>query len=142
MAQWTATLEELREDLALMQAAHQGCGSVETSARVAFQDGTQDALKVLIPAPRFVAGLMAGGFFKRKRCIGACEETGLPIFEGANELLPAMTHDEAIAFIAWRDLPPGCNHFQILNTDDLPRIGGSIDAARKFRAAWRLEEAA
>lgn len=142
MTTWTATPDELREDFALMVRAHQVCEAVQTSSRIAFHDSTQDPVKVLTPAPHFLAALMAGGFFKRKRCIGACPDTGRPIFEGTNELLPPMTHDEAIVFIAWRDLPPGCNHFQILSIDDLPRIGGSIDAARKFRAAWRLEEAA
>lgn len=148
---WTATRDELREDFALMAAAHEACGVVETNARIAYHDNTQDAVKVVTPAPRFVAALMAGGYIKRKRCIGQellghDEEGkpiwGLPMFEGEDEVMPALTHDEAIAFLAWRDLPPGCNNFQIMHTDDLPRIGGCIDRARRYRAAWRLQEAA
>jgi hypothetical protein len=152
---WTATREELREDFALMEKAHHALFPVETSARIAFHDATQEAVKVVTPAPRFIAALMAGGYIKRKRCVGADLRSGLPMFEGDKDAAPLrdkdgnvfdygkpmgpMTHDEAIAFLAWRDLPPGCNHFKIMSTDDLPRIDGCIDKARKFRAAWRLE---
>lgn len=139
---WTATREQLREDFALMLAAHNALHPVGTSARIAYHDETQEAVKVVTPGPRFVAALMAGGYIKRKRCVGACPETGLPMFDGIDEVMEPMTHDEAIAFLAWRDLPPGCNHFKIMSTDDLPRIDGCIDKARKFRAAWRLEEMA
>lgn len=142
MTKWTATREELREDFALMLAAHEALRPVETSARIAYHDETQEAVKVVTPAPRFVAALMAGGYIKRKRCIGADLQSGLPMFEGVDEVMEPMTHDEAIAFVAWRDLPPGCNHFKIMSTDDLPRINGCIDKARTFRAAWRLEDAA
>lgn len=142
MKRWTAALDELREDFERMERAHRALPPVPCNARIAFHDIDQEAVKVITPAPRFIAALMAGGYIRRKRCIGACEQTGRPIFEGSNEIMDAMTHDEAVAFVAWKDMPAGCNHFAILTTDDLPRIDGCIDKARKFRAAWRLEEAA
>jgi hypothetical protein len=136
---WTATREELREDFALMQMAHNSLAPVECNHRIAFHDNTQEAVKVITPAPRFIAQLMAGGYTRHKRCIEACPDTGLPIFEGTNDLLDEMTYEQAVEYVAWRDMPPGTNHFTILHTDDLPRIDGDIDKARKFRNAWRLE---
>ncbi len=140
MAQWTATREELEADFERMAQAHVTLEPVETNARIFFHDSTQEAVKVITPAPRFIAALMAGGVFRRVRCIG----TDTPEMEGddSGETMGPMTHDEAVAFVAWRDLPAGCNHFAILHTDDIPRVDGCIDRARKLRAAWRLEEAA
>lgn len=140
MTEWVATLEELREDFALMEQAHRALAPVPCNVRIAFHDSDQDAVKVITPAPRFVAALMAGGYIRHKRVVGQCEQTGRPIFEGSNEVMDAMTHDEAVAFVAWKDMPAGCNNFAIMTTDDLPRIDGCIDKARTFRAAWRLEQ--
>lgn len=137
---WVATREELREDFLLMQEAHYALEPVETNARIAFHDNTQEAVKVLTPAPRFIAALLAGNYIKNKRVIGECEHTGAPIFEGRNEVLPPLDMDQAIGFLIWKDLPKGCNNYKIMTTDDLPRIDGDIDKARKFRAAWRLQE--
>ena len=139
MTEWVATREELRSDFMLMEEAHNRLSPVECNHRIAFHDGTQEAVKVITPAPRFVAQLMAGGYTRHKRCIGACEQTGLPMFEGTNEIMSAMTYDQPVEYVAWRDMPRGTNHFTILHTDDLPRIDGDIDKARKFRNAWRLE---
>lgn len=140
---WTATREELAEDFARVAAAHHALAPVPCEHRVAFHDATQEAAKVLIPAPRMIAALMAGGYIRRVRVVGADEtQGGAPIFEGSGEIMPAMSYEEAVAFIAWKDMPPGVNHFQILHTDDLPRVAGCPHKARVFRAAWRLEEAA
>ncbi|KFC74497.1 hypothetical protein FG93_01083 [Bosea sp. LC85] len=136
-----ATRQELRADFARMEAAHQALAPVPCDHRIAYHDETQEAVKVMTPAPRFIAALMAGGFVRRVRCIGDDPVSGAPVLEGSGELMGPMSYDEAVAFVAWKDMPPGTNHFQILHTDDLPRIGGSIDKARKFRAAWRLKEA-
>lgn len=137
--QWVADLAELEGDFALILVAHETLKPVETEARIAFHDRAQDAVKVLTPAPRFMAALMAGGFVKRKRQVGV-SKTGWHVFDGSKELLPPMTHDEAVAFIAWRDLPAGTNHFRVIHSDDLPRIAGCIDKARSFRDAWRLDD--
>lgn len=136
---WVATLEELRGDFARMEQAHRALAPVSCDARIAFHDNDQEAVKVITPAPRFIAALMAGGYIRHKRVVGQCEQTGRPIFEGSNEIMDAMTHDEAVAFVAWKDMPRGTNRYTILHTDDLPRIDGCIDKARKFRNAWVLE---
>jgi hypothetical protein len=137
---WTATREELREDFALMQMAHNSLEPVECNHRIAFHDNTQEAVKIITPAPRFIAQLMAGGYTRHKRVVGTDRDTGGPIFEGTNELMPEMTYEEAVEYVAWRDKPAGCNNYAILTTDDLPRVHGDIDKARKFRSAWRLEQ--
>ncbi len=136
---WVATLKELRQDHAMMEAAHNALEPVECEARIVYHDNTQEAVKVITPAPRFIAQLMAGGYTRRVRCIGACPDTGRPVMEGSGEVMGAMAYDEAVAFVAWKDIPAGCNHFAIMTTDDLPRIDGCIDRARKLRAAWRLK---
>lgn len=137
--EWTATREELRSDFMLMEEAHNTLAPVECNHRIAFHDSTQEAVKVITPAPRFIAQLMAGGYTRHKRCIGACETTGLPIFEGTNIIMGPKSYEEAVEYVAWRDMPRGTNRYTILHTDDLPRIDGCIDKARKFRNAWVLE---
>lgn len=137
--QWVATIDELVADFELTVSAYERFAPVETDARIVFHDTTQDAARILTPAPRFMAALMAGGFVKRKRCVGMCK-TGLPIFEGKDETMPAMPHDDAVAFVAWRDLPRGTNNFRIITTAELPQISGCIDKARAFRSAWRLSD--
>lgn len=140
MKRWTATLQELREDHDRMERAHHALAPVFCAARIAFHDSDQEAVKIMGPTPRMIAALMAGGYIRHVRVVGECEQTGRPIMEGTGEIMDAMTHDEAVAFVAWKDLPPGCNHFAFLTTDDLPRIDGCAVRARAFRAAWRLEE--
>lgn len=137
-----ATLEGLAFAHWLMTKAHHQAGQVECNTRIAYHDAEQEAVKVITPTPRFMAALMAGGYVLRQRVVGECPETGLPMFEGDGERMGAMTYDEAVAFVAWKDMPRGVNHFEIMTTDDLPRIDGDIDRARKLRGAWRLKEAA
>jgi hypothetical protein len=139
MREWTPSREELAEDWYRANILSREVEPVECLARIAYHDSDQEAVKVITPAPRFIGILMAGGYVRHVRV--AREEDGAPVYEGTGEIMPAMSYDEAVAFVAWKDMPRGVNHFQILTTDDLPRIGGSIDNARKFRAAWRLKEA-
>jgi hypothetical protein len=137
---WVATLDELREDFALMQMAHNSLDPVDCDARIVYHSTEQEAVHVITPAPRYIAQLMAGGYTRHKRVVGADRDTGAPIFDGTNELLPAMTYEDAVEYVAWKDKPVGCNNYAILTTDDLPRVHGCIDKARKFRSAWRLEQ--
>lgn len=137
-----ATLEHLALVHSLLAKAHHEAGAVDCPHRIVFHDSTQEAVRVISPTPRFIAALMAGGYVLRERVVDQCSETGLPIFEGTGEIMEPMSYDEAIAFVVWKDMPRGVNHFQIMTTDDLPRVDGSIDKARMFRAAWRLKEAA
>lgn len=137
-----ATLEGLAFAHWLMTKAHHEAGQVECNTRIAYHSPAQDAVHVITPTPRYMAALMAGGYVLCERVVGACPETGLPMFEGDGEIMEAMSYDEAIAFVIWKDMPRGVNHFEIMTTDDLPRIDGDIDRARKFRNAWRLQEAA
>lgn len=139
MHEWKATREELREDFALMEMAHNSLEPVECDARIVYHSPEQEAVHIITPAPRYIAQLMAGGYTRHKRVVGADPDTGGPIFQGTNELLPAMTYDEAVEYVAWKDKPIGLNNYKIMTTDDLPRIRGDIDLARKFRSAWRLE---
>ena len=140
-----ATLEELAFAHWLITKAHHQAGQVECDHRIAYHSSQQEAVHVITPTPRYIAALMAGGYVRRERVVGADtaearaarlvpepmadRPTGLPIMEGSGEVLGPMTYDEAIAFVAWKDMPQGVNHFQILTTDDLPHIGGSIDNA-------------
>ena len=135
---WTATPDELNTDLAyLHKAGADGVQPLPTDARIVYHDATQDAVKVITPTPNFMGMLMAGGYIRCVRCIG----TDTPVLEGVREgRMRALTHDEAVQFVAWKDLPQGVNNFEIITTDDLPRIDGCIDKARKFRSAWKLEE--
>jgi hypothetical protein len=142
MKRWIATPEELGVDLIRVRAAHATLAPVPCDHRIAFHDSDQDAVKVLTPAPRFIAALMAGGYIRHLRCVGACEITGAPILEGSGDLMAPMSYEDAVAFTAWKDLPAGTNRFAFIHIDELPTIAGDIDKARKFRAAWRLEEAA
>lgn len=136
---WVASYEELHNDYEMMALAHIALQPVECDARIVFHDNTQEAVKVITPAPRFIAALMAGGYIPRKRVVGTCPDTGAPVMEGSKEYMPAMTYEEAVEFVAWKDMPKGVNNYAIMTTDDLPRIRGDIDLARKFRSAWRLE---
>lgn len=104
--------------------------------RIAFYVPGEDGLRVLTPDARFMKALMHGGIVHRMRV--SHDEDGKPVFEGSGEPLGPLTEREAVEFIAWKDLPRGVNHYEIITTDDLPRINGSIDAARAFRNTWRL----
>jgi len=137
-----ATLEHLSFAHWLITKAHHQAGQVPCDHRIAYHTPQQDAVHVITPTARYMAALMAGGYVLNERVVGTCPETGLPIMEGSGEIMGPMSYDEALAFVIWKDMPAGVNHFQILTTDDLPRVGGSIDNARKLRAAWRLKEAA
>lgn len=139
MQEWIPTPEELFFDWYRANVIPRGkIEIVECNARIAYHDSEQEAVKVITPAPVFVSTLMAGNYIRHARVCR--EDRGRPVLEGTGELMPAMTYDEAIAFVIWKDMPRGVNHFAILTTDDLPRIDGCIDKARKFRAAWRLKE--
>lgn len=140
MREWTPTPEELHFDWWRANVLTRDLAPVACDAHIAFHDGSQEAVKIITPAPRFIAALMAGNYIRHARV--AREERGRPVLEGTGELQPAMSYDEAVAFVAWKDMPRGVNHYEVLTTDDLPRIDGDIDRARKFRAAWRLQEAA
>lgn len=141
-----ATADETREAARIQAAAEAAmrykAGSAETSTRIVFDDSTQAHPKILIPVPRMMWQLMVGGYTRKKRVIRECAKSGRPIMDGSNEVLGPMTHDEAIQFLIWRDIPPGCNNFRVITTDDLPRVAGSVEKGRIFRAAWRLKEAA
>ncbi len=140
MREWIPTPEELHFDWWRANILTRNLAPVECDARIAYHDASQEAVKVITPAPRFIAALMAGNYICHARVCR--EDRGRPVLEGTGELMPAMTYDEAVAFVAWKDMPRGVNHYSILTTDDLPRIDGCIDRARKLRGAWRLEEAA
>lgn len=138
MREWMPNPEELHFDWWRANILTRHLEPVDCPARIAFHDATQEPVKIITPAPRYIAALMAGNYIRHARV--AREDLGRPVHEGTGELMPAMTYDEAIAFVIWKDMPRGVNHFAILTTDDLPRIDGCIDKARKFRAAWRLKE--
>jgi hypothetical protein len=148
---WTETRESLTRDLQRVLQAdsqfdpdikgadlgrysdnrHPSEGGAE-SYRVAFEWG-EGPVKLLVPSPRMIFFLMSGYVVRHLRVIGDDPATGLPIVEGTGELLPPMTEREAVEFIAWRDIPRGCNRTVIITTKDLP-------ASRVFRDAWRLPE--
>lgn len=137
---WLATLEELNEDLARLAApATRALGQFPTEYRVGYYIPGDPTLKIITPSFRFVRALVYGGIVREVRVAFDDPATGGPVLEGRNRLLPAMTEREAVEFIAWKDIPSGVNHIRTITTDDLPRINGSIDAARRFRNAWRLQ---
>ncbi len=137
---WLATPEELNADLSRLAApATRALGQHHTEYRIAFHDASQEAVKIITPSARFMRALMAGNIVRHVRVSHDDPETGLPVLEGTGELMPPMTEREAIDFVAWKDVPRGVNHFEIITTDDLPRVNGSIDAARKFRNTWSLQ---
>lgn len=140
MREWQPSPEELHVDWLRANVWSRHLDPVACDARIAYHDGTQEAVKVITPAPRFIAALMAGGYIRRARWLR--DEGGRPVLEGSGELMGPMSYDDAVAFVAWKDMPRGVNRYSIMTTDDLPRIDGCIDRARKFRAAWQLEEAA
>ena len=145
MNRWIATRDELRADFERMVAANQhyapGDLARYTDARhpahggpvtyrIAFEWGDGPA-KVITPSPRMLWMLMQGGVIRHARVVADDPQTGLPVLEGTGDLLPAMSEREAIDFIAWRDVPAGCNRVEIITTADLPET-------RAFRNAWRL----
>lgn len=138
MREWTPTPEELHVDWYRANVMSRNVEPVECNTRIAFHDDSQEAVKVITPAPRFIATLMAGGYVRHARVCR--EEAGRPVLEGTGEIMGPMSYDEAIEFLLWKDLPRGVNNYSIMTTDDLPRIRGDIDLARKFRNAWRLEQ--
>lgn len=140
MRQWIPTPEEMATDWYRANILSRHLKPVECNARIAYHDATQEALKIIIPAPRFMAALMHGGFIRMQRNVEDVD--GRPVLEGTRAIMGPMTYAEAVAFVAWKDMPRGVNHYEIITTDDLPRISGSADKARKQRAAWRLLEAA
>jgi hypothetical protein len=149
MDRWIPTHQELDEDFAVMLAANaeydpdiQGAdlrryndprhpkNGGPIAYRVAFEWG-EGPMKVLTPTPRMLYMLMRGGVIKNVRVVGDDPDTGRPIYEGKSERLPPMTEREAVEFLAWRDIPAGCNNVVIITTAELP-------SDRKMREAWRL----
>lgn len=98
-----------------------------TEKRIAYEDG---GLRILTPDPLFFFLLRRGGVFRHMRVID--QMRGIPVFEGTGEVMGSMTEDEAIAFLAWKDIPRGINHVVVID---------SVPADRSNRKSWALTEA-
>ena len=103
-----------------------------TRYRIAFHDplAPGEPLKIIAPAPRFMSVLMHGGVVPRVRVIGDTPD-GKPILDGSGEVMGAMSEEEAVDFVRWKDVPPAANRWAILTVDDIPKD-------RTFRQAWEL----
>ena len=148
MKQWIASKQELEQDYNRMLICNSGydpninnCNlkryndsrhpneGALPSYRIAYE--WEGSLRVITPSPRMLYMLIAGNTIRNIRVIADDPETGRPIFEGVDELLPPMTEKQAVEFIAWRDVPRGCNRVEIITTEELP-------TNRIFRQAWKL----
>ena len=132
---------------------------VHTDYRVVYEDpeDLEQPVKILVPAPEFMAQAMAGGIlpevdaYIRDREFEEAWTAANPgkVFSwldhgGASQWTAAtigpLTEVEAIEYLVMKDIPrrvwqakPGQNrpHFRIVRTSQIP-------ADRTFRAAWRL----
>jgi hypothetical protein len=74
-----------------------------TGYRILFERD-DDGVSVVHPSPVYMAMLQAGNIIRRLRVIRD-DERGFPIFDGDGELLPPLSEADAIAHIAWKDVP-------------------------------------
>lgn len=121
-----------------MDWAHYNLRPKPTEFVVVYED-EGDKVMVISPADHFVAMLMHGNLARNMRDIAPPGEA--PMFDGGGELLPPMTEQEAIEFVAWKDVPISV---QIAHAKgNRPRIvicHKSQLPERTFRNAWRLDE--
>ena len=100
-----------------------------------------DGVSVVNPAPHYVAMLRAGNIIRRLRVL-ADNANGKPIYDGDGALLPPMSEQEAIEFVAWRDVPASVQLSHA--TGNRPRIvichKDQLPQTRVFRNAWRLSD--
>ncbi len=97
----------------------------------------ENSVAVIHPAPEFMAALMRGNTVRNTRWIGDVD--GKPVLEGDGELLPSMTEQEAIEFVAWKDVPIAVQQAHARGNRPLVVIcHRSQLPERTFRNAWRL----
>ncbi|MFN3399419.1 MAG: hypothetical protein ACK4Z4_03685 [Ferrovibrio sp.] len=103
-----------------------------TPLRILYEElGDQcSLLRIVVPAPRFVAALMRGGLVRRRRVAGYNADRS-PVWDGDGVLLGPMSEMDAVAFIAWKDVPAHVNRREIISVGQLP-------ADRTYRNAWRM----
>ncbi len=102
---------------------------------------TKEGTAVVHPAPEFVAALMRGGVVRNTRWVGDID--GKPVLEGGGELLPAMTEQEAVEFVAWKDVPVEVQQAHARGNRPLVVICRRAQLPeRTFRNAWRLADVA
>lgn len=74
-----------------------------TGYRILFERD-DDGVSVVHPSPVYMAMLRAGNIIRRLRVIRD-DENGRPVFDGDGVLLPPLSEADAIAHIAWKDVP-------------------------------------
>lgn len=100
----------------------------ETRYAVAFDRAGR--VRFRVPTARAVAALMHGYIYRDFRQVDA-GPNGEPIMEGTGKLLAPMTEEQAVQFIAWKDVPRDVNRVDII-------LRSAIPVDRTLRNAWTL----
>lgn len=87
-------------------------------------------VSVVHPSDQMIWMLKHGDIIRHMRQIDAFGPHGIPVFEGTGEFLPPMTEEQALEFIAWKDIPRGVNHRSFIEVASLP--------SREHRNRWTL----
>lgn len=89
-------------------------------------------VSIVCPTIEMMHYLMTGGIIRDMRQVDIWDERGAPKMEGTGALLAPMTYQQAINYLAWRDVPAGILAVKIIPTSEIP-----VD--RSYRNAWRLK---
>lgn len=126
------TLALLRDQFGRVAAAHAGRTSAKQPEHALLWHREDGGLSITHPSQEMVHYLMLGGVVRDMRQIGSWDDKGTPQMEGTGRLLAPMTYEQAIEYIAWRDVPANVLSIKIVHRDDLP-------SDRLYRNAWRMK---
>lgn len=116
-----------KEQFARIMRYHQNPCPYQTQYAVLYEE--QGQARICHPDPHFVAQLMQGGVICDMRQNGTLDEKGTPRMEGTGKVLPPLTEEEAVQYVAWRDVPAHVNRVEII-------LRSAIPTDRTFRNAW------
>lgn len=116
-----------REQYANICAWHPKLPMFQTKYAILFE--TEGVARITHPDPHFMAQLMFGNIICDMRQNGVWDEKGTPKMEGSGKVLPRMTEEEAVQYVAWRDVPAHVNRVEIV-------LRSAIPTDRTFRNAW------
>ena len=101
----------------------------------------QEGVAVVHPTDHFMAMLMHGWLARRMRDLGTRKDR--PAFDGSGELMPPMTEQEAIEFVAWKYVPIEVQRKHYAGNRALIVIcRRSQLPERTYRDAWVMSDAA